>query len=127
MSEHNEPDAGQPWYGYGPQPGYGSAAGSGQSYVQYGYPSVPETDLRAIVALVLSIASFALCPFVAAIAALVVAGAAKRDILASGGAKAGLGLVTVARLISWANLVLSVVAAILIAVLLVAVGHARVI
>jgi hypothetical protein len=89
---------------YGPPPGYGPPAGYGYA----GYPGYapPSTEGNAIAALILAIASFAVCPFVAAIIALVLAGSAKRKILSSGGAKVGLGMVTAAKVVAWVNIVL---------------------
>lgn len=75
-----------------PTPGYG-----------YGYPQ-PQTSSDAIVALVLAIASWVLCPFVLAIAALVFASTASRAIAGSNGWLAGEGMVTAARIIAWLNI-----------------------
>ena len=103
-----QPGFGQPGYGqpgYGPPPGYG-----------YGYPAPPATEGNAIAALILAIASFLVCPIIPAIIALVLAGSAKRNIVASGGAKQGLGMVTAAKIVAWANIVvvtLFVIAAII--------------
>jgi hypothetical protein len=83
-----------PPYGPGPQPGYGYAYG--------GY--APQTESLAVVALVLAIASFVVCPLVPAVAALIVASNAMRAIETSGGKKTGEGLVQAARIISWINL-----------------------
>jgi hypothetical protein len=69
----------------------------------YGF-SPPSTEGNAIAALIVAIGSFVVCPFIAAIIALVLAGSAKRNILRSGGAKEGLGIVTAARIIAWANI-----------------------
>ena len=55
-------------------------------------------------ALIVAIASFVVCPGIAAIIALALAGSAKRSILRSGGAREGLGIVLAARIIAWANL-----------------------
>jgi hypothetical protein len=67
------------------------------------YPP-PSTDGNAIAALILAIASFVACPIIPAIVALVLAGKAKRNIQASGGAKTGESLVTAARVIAWIHL-----------------------
>lgn len=52
----------------------------------------------------LAILSFVVCPVIPAIAALVVASTAKRNIEASGGALEGDGLVTAARVLAWIHL-----------------------
>jgi len=92
----------QPNYGQ-PPPAYGQPG-----YAPYGYaPPAPANDGNAVAALVLSIASFVVCPFVAAIVALFLAQSAKRDILASNGTKGGLGLVTAAKVIAWTNIALT--------------------
>jgi len=101
---YGQPGYGQPGYGqvYGPPPGYGQPPPAG-----YGYPgyAAPSTEGNAIAALILAIASFVVCPVIPSIIALVLAGSAKRNILASGGAKEGLGMVTAARVIAWVNIV----------------------
>lgn len=91
--------------GYGPPPGHGP-----------GYGAPQQTDAKAIVALVLAIGSFVVFPFLPAIAALFVAGAARRDIDAAGGRLTGSGLVTAAKVVAWVNIGLSV-AGVLVAVL----------
>ena len=73
-----------------------------------------------MVALVLAIASFVVCPVVPAIVALVLANNADAAIQASGGRKTGEGLTKAARIISWINIGLFVgglVIVVLIAVL----------
>jgi hypothetical protein len=109
----------------GPQPGYPPPYGP-PGYtppVNYGYAPAPRpTEGHAVVALVLAIASFVVCPLVAAAVALVFAGIAKRNIVASGHAKDGLGMVTAARVISWINIALSLIFLALI-VVVVAVGR----
>ena len=63
-----------------------------------------QTSSSAVVALVLSIASWAVCPVVLAIVALVFAGKADREIRESGGRVEGAGLVTAAKIVSWINI-----------------------
>ena len=102
-----------PAYGYGQQP-YG-----------YGGYQAPETESTAVVALVLAIASWVVCPVIPAIVALVLANNADASIQASGGRKTGEGLTKAARIISWINIGLCVgglVLVILIAVLAAASG-----
>jgi hypothetical protein len=102
---------GQPPPGYGQPPGYDSGYGAPAGYGQppgWGAPGAggppPETESKAIIALVLSIVSFFLLPVLPAIAALVLASSSKRDIEASGGRLGGEGMVTAAKVISWINI-----------------------
>ena len=81
-----------------PQP-YGPPAGGtpfGSAPLGSGPPALqgrPETEAKAVVALVLAVAAYTpTVPFLGAVAALVLARMARRDILRSGGAKTGLGL-----------------------------------
>jgi len=106
--------------GYGPQPGYGPPGYGPPGYGGYG-PGGQQTEGKAITALVLAIASFLLCPLIPAVVALFLAGAARRDIDASGGRLTGEGLITATRVLSWVNIALSVVAVALV-VLAVAIG-----
>jgi len=96
---------------YGQPPEYGSGYGAPAGYGQppgWGAPGAggppPETESKAIIALVLSIVSFFLLPVLPAIAALVLASSSKRDIQASGGRLGGEGMVTAAKIISWINI-----------------------
>jgi hypothetical protein len=66
-------------------------------------PAVP-TSSNAIIAFVLSIVSWAICPIVPAIVALVLAASAQREIAAGQGRVQGGGLVTAAKIISWINI-----------------------
>ena len=76
----------------------------------YGFTS-PSTEGNAMAALIVAIGSFVVCPGIAAIIALVLAGSAKRSILRSDGAREGLGIVVAAQIIAWANIaVLTLVA-----------------
>ena len=113
---------GQPQQGYGqqgyPQQGY-PQQGYGQGYGQppaYGSPppgwgspqpyGPQETSSKAVVALVCAIASFVVLPLLPAIAALIVASSASREIDAAGGRLTGRGLVTGARITAWVNIAL---------------------
>jgi hypothetical protein len=96
---------------YGQQPSYGTPPppppGYGQPYGQpYGYGgyAAPETESMAIIALVLAIGSFVVCPVIPAIVALVLANNADASIQASGGRKTGEGLTKAARIVSWVNI-----------------------
>jgi hypothetical protein len=77
----------------------------------------PTTSTNAIVGLVLAIVSWALCPIIAAIAALVVARSSDKEIKASGGTIDGAGLNTATRIIAWLNIGVMVVAGLVVAVL----------
>lgn len=110
--------------GYGPGPGYplppGYAPQQGPGgyspayppaypppYVQaYGQPSgvSPTTSSNAIVAIILAITSWLVCPIVPAIVALVFAARADREVRASGGTIQGGGLSTAAKVVSWINI-----------------------
>jgi formate hydrogenlyase subunit 4 len=92
--------------GNGPQyqpPGYG----------QYPQQPVRQTSSDAIVALVLAILSWVVCPVILAVVALVFAGKAKTAISASNGWLDGGGMVTAAKIIAWANIVLTILGVIL--------------
>ena len=94
--------------------GYGPPPSAWQGPGPVGRSGAPQTESKAIIALVCAIGSFLVLPLVLAVAALVVAGNAQRDIEASGGWLTGDGLVTAAKVIAWANLVLCAIAAVLI-------------
>ena len=63
-----------------------------------------QTSSNAIVALVLAIAAWPLCPVIFAIIALVFASKADREIAASNGWVTGGGLVTAAKIVAWINI-----------------------
>jgi hypothetical protein len=89
--------------GWGPPPpGYGTPPGFG---APPGYAYSPPTDSKAITALVLAIVSFALCPIIPAIVALVLVSQSNRAIAASGGRLGGTGMNTASKVISWINIV----------------------
>ncbi len=99
--------------GYPPQPGY--PPGYPPTYPQAGYQqpayqSGRQTDSKAIVGLVLAISSWLVCPLITAIVGLVLAGQSNRAIAASGGRLEGKGLNTATKVISWINIVLTLVA-----------------
>jgi hypothetical protein len=80
-----------------------------QPYGTQGYPypyppPAPKTSGSAIAALILAIASFVVCPVIAAIIALVLAATAKREIRESGGWITGEGVVTAAKVVAWIHL-----------------------
>lgn len=86
--------------GYPPPPGYPVAAG----YPPYGYPPAQTTSTKAVVALILSILSWVVCPIIPAIIALVLANQSNQEIAASGGRVGGDGLNTASKIISWINI-----------------------
>ena len=107
---------GPPAYGppaYGPPPGYGLADFRG---------APKETDSKAVVALVLAIASFVVFPLIPAIAALVMAPIARRSIAASQGRLSGDGLLTAAKVFAWINIGLVLLAVVLVVLLVAADG-----
>lgn len=97
-----------PGYGYpAGAPGY-SAGAPGYPPAGYGYPGYPaprQTDSKAVVALVLAITSWVLCPVLPAVIALVLAGQSDRAIEASGGRLEGSSMNTATRWVSWANII----------------------
>ena len=104
------PPGGQDPYGQQQPPSYGTPppppayGGYGQQPHGYGGYQAPETESQAVIALVLAIASFVVCPVIPAIVALVLANNADAAIQASGGRKTGEGLTKAARIISWIHL-----------------------
>lgn len=68
------------------------------------YASAPRTSSNAIVALVLAIGSWVICPIAPAIVALVFAAMATKELNASAGSLEGQGLVTAAKIVSWINI-----------------------
>lgn len=105
------PEYGQQSLGYGPPPGPAP-----QGYGP-GWSPVPRTEPKAMIALGLAIAAYTpTIPFVGAIAAIVLAHLARRDILASGGRLTGLSLCTWALVLSWVHLVLIALAVVVVIV-----------
>lgn len=88
----------------------------------YGFTR-PSTEGNAMAALIVAIASFVVCPGIAAIIALVLAGSAKRSILRSGDTREGLGIVLAARIIAWANIAVLSLVIIAVVIGVVAVNH----
>jgi uncharacterized membrane protein len=68
----------------------------------------PQTSTSAIVALILSIVSWTICPLVTAIVAIVLAYQADKEIRNSGGKVTGQGLSFAAKIIAWINIGVSV-------------------
>ena len=97
-----------------PAGGYGAPPPPAGGYAPapaYGVPQtpMPQTNSNAIIALVLSIVSWAVCPIVVAIVALVLASKAKKEIEQSGGWQTGSGFVTAAKIIAWINIAFMIV------------------
>lgn len=92
-----------------PPPGYGPPPGPPSSQVR-------QTSSDAVVALVLAILSWVVCPVILAVVALVFAGKARTAITASGGWLEGSGMVTAAKIIAWVNIVFAVLTTIFIIV-----------
>lgn len=69
---------------------------------------MPKTSNDAVIALVLSLLSWAVCPLILAIVALVFASNAKKKIAASNGWETGEGLVTAAKIIAWINIAFAI-------------------
>lgn len=65
---------------------------------------MPQNSSSAIVALVLSIASWVVCPVIPAIVALVFASKADREIAMSNGWVTGAGMVTASKIVAWINI-----------------------
>lgn len=136
MTTPAQPQSGQPQYaqpqyaqpGWGPPPPpYDQAAygppvhGPHPGYVLADYRGASKpTESKAVVALVLAMASFTVIPLLPAIAALVVAPSARRSITASQGRLGGDGLLTAARVVSWSNIALVLLAVVVVVVLLMA-------
>lgn len=73
-----------------------------------GVPVTASLSNRALAVLILAITSYVLCPVIPAIAALVIAGGADREIDESQGRLTGRGLVTAGRILAWVQLALVV-------------------
>jgi hypothetical protein len=110
----------QPPAPYPGQPGdYGGYTGGYAS----GYPGAyPQTEASAIIALVLSIVSWVICPFIPAVIALFLASSSKAKIRAFPHRYTGLGLITAANIISWINIGVTVIGALLFVVAIAASG-----
>lgn len=92
-----------------PPPAYptvppGAPVAYAAAYPQAPYQAGPKTSSNAIIALVLSIAAWAVCPIVPAIVSLVFASMASKEIDASGDRIQGRTMVTAARIVSWINI-----------------------
>lgn len=79
--------------------------------------TAPTTSTNAVIGLVLAILSWLVCPIIAAVVALVLAHNSDKEIAASGGRLTGTGMNKATRIISWINIVVSVLAGIAFAIL----------
>ena len=68
------------------------------------YGPFPQTSNSAIVALILAIGAWIICPIIPAIVALVFAGKADKEIAAGNGWVTGGGLVTASKIVAWINI-----------------------
>ena len=116
---HGSPGSGEPAWDPSrpPPPSAGWPPEGGPTPGQYGGSGGPpppprQTEGLAIVALVLAVASFVVCPVIPAVAALIVGNRASDKIRSSGGWLDGEGLVPAARIVSWINIGLFVLACI---------------
>jgi hypothetical protein len=91
------------------EPAFNEPWGGGRDWPLGPPAAEPEKSPKALTALLLSIASFIVCPLVAAIAGLVVAGQAAREIASSNGRLGGSGKVRAARILGWLNIVAVIV------------------
>jgi hypothetical protein len=66
----------------------------------------PQSSNNAVIALILAIVSWVVCPIVMAIAALIFASKADKEIKLSNGWLTGSGLVLAAKILSWINIAL---------------------
>lgn len=70
--------------------------------------ALPTTSSNAVIALVLAIASWLVCPLALAIVALVFANKADHEVAASGGRITAGGLGTAAKIVAWVNIGVSI-------------------
>jgi hypothetical protein len=63
-----------------------------------------QTSTNAVVALVLAVASWVVCPIIAAVVALIFAHQGDKEIAASGGRVQGQGLITASKWVAWINI-----------------------
>lgn len=80
--------------------------------------SSTSTSTKAIIGFVLSLASWAVCPVIAAIPALIMARLSAREIAAAQGRLTGDGFNLATRIIAWVNIGFTLLAAIVIAILI---------
>jgi hypothetical protein len=98
------PYPGQAAYAAPGYPGYPPAGYPPPGYPPYGYPPAQTTSTKAVIALILSILSWVLCPVIPAIVALVLVKQSNEEIAASQGRVGGEGLNTASKIVSWINI-----------------------
>lgn len=96
---------GSPGY---PPTGYPPTGYPPAGYQAVGYPTPSQTDNKAVVGLILAIASWVVCPLITAVIALVLAGQSNRAIDASGGRLEGRSMNTATKWVAWANIIVTV-------------------
>ena len=90
---------------YQGQPGWQQPAPAPSAApVGYAQQPYPQTSNNAVVALILGIVSWLVCPIIVAIIALVYASKADKEIKASNGWLTGHGMVLAAKILSWINI-----------------------
>lgn len=87
----------QPAAAYPPPPAY-------PAYPPQYAPQPAQTSSNAVIALVLAVGAWVVCPLVLAIVALVFASMGTKEIAASGGRIEGQGLITAAKIVAWINI-----------------------
>jgi len=114
---YGQPPYGQPPYGQPGAPGEPGAYEQPPGYAEQGYPPPqqqgygppygfqPQTEQKAIWALVAALAGYVACPIVLHVVGWVLANQALRDIRASGGALTGEGMAQAARVLAIIGLV----------------------
>ena len=83
----------------------------------YSY-AAPQTEGKAVAALVCAIASFMVLPFFPAVVAVVLASSSRKEIAASGGRLTGESMATAALVIGWINIALCALGAVVLFVVL---------
>jgi Domain of unknown function (DUF4190) len=85
-----------------PPPSWGAPPPPSYSYAP------PQTDGKAVAALVCAVASFVIFPFFPAVVAVVLASSSRKEIAASGGRLTGESLALSAFIVGWINIVLCI-------------------
>ena len=91
--------------GVPPAPGYPQAQGyPGAQPYGYAAPVAAPTNSNATIAIVCAIVAWVICPFIPAVAAVIIGRKAQREIAESGGTQGGEGLAKAAVIIGWINI-----------------------
>ena len=99
-----QPPTGGQWEAPVPQP----AGRPAQAQWGSAPPRPPETNGKAITALVLGIGGFLVCPIVLSVAAIIIGGQARNEIRASQGRQTGDGMAKAGVILGWVSLALTV-------------------